>query len=111
MKKLDPKKRLEVLEAVFGALAHPSRRQILLTIHFRGGEISAGDIAKRFSCAWPTTSGHLKLLVEAGLIQQEKQGRVRLYRLNHEKILMAQDWLEWFKGKSNAHGKEEKTKH
>jgi DNA-binding transcriptional ArsR family regulator len=74
-------RRLEDLEAVFGALAHASRRQILLVLHFRGGEMTAGEIASRFGCTWPTTTRHLGVLVDAGLVEVEKDGRHRIYRL------------------------------
>ncbi|MEA3018291.1 MAG: hypothetical protein QOI38_3013, partial [Sphingomonadales bacterium] len=43
----DPKARLAQADRVFAALAHPSRRQILLILKFRGGRMSAGDIAER----------------------------------------------------------------
>lgn len=48
------------------ALAHPARRQILLTLHFCGGEATAGYIAQRFAHAWPTTTRHLRGLEDAG---------------------------------------------
>ena len=99
---MDAKARLEATTAVFAALAHPGRRQILLTIHFRGGSMSAGDIAGRFACAWPTTTRHLRVLERAGLIVQERRGRQRLYRLNRPRLATVQDWLSWF---SKASGK------
>jgi DNA-binding transcriptional ArsR family regulator len=92
---MDARARLESLEAVFAALAHASRRQILMTVHFRGG-MSAGDIAKRFHHKWPTISRHLRVLESAGLLQQEKQGRSRLYRVDHEKLALVLEWLSWF---------------
>jgi len=83
--------------AVFAALAHASRRQILLVLHFRGGEMVAGDIADRFACAWPTTTRHLRVLESAGLVRVEKRGRERVYRLNRERLLgVAGEWLRWF---------------
>jgi DNA-binding transcriptional ArsR family regulator len=56
-------------EAVVCALAHPARRQILMTIHFRG-KATAGEIAGRFAHKWPTTTRHLRVLEHAGLIGQ-----------------------------------------
>jgi DNA-binding transcriptional ArsR family regulator len=97
VKEIDPKQRFDDLEAVFSAFAHGTRRQILLTIHFRGGEMSAGDIAARFGHTWATTSGHLRILETAGLVLQEKRGRERLYRLNLEKFALAEEWFSWFK--------------
>jgi DNA-binding transcriptional ArsR family regulator len=84
-------------EAVFAALAHASRRQILLVLLFRGGEVTAGDIAGRFACAWPTTTRHLRVLENAGLVRAEKRGRERVYRLDRARLLrVAGGWLRWF---------------
>jgi DNA-binding transcriptional ArsR family regulator len=94
---LSPKQRLQDLEDVFSALAHASRRQILLTVHFWGGAMSAGDIAARFGHSWPTTTRHLRLLTDAGLLIQERRGRARLYRLNSTRLAVASEWLDWFK--------------
>jgi DNA-binding transcriptional ArsR family regulator len=92
-------RRLADLEDVFAALAHEQRRHILLTLKFRGGEMTAGDIAKRFHCAWPTTTRHLSILVDAGLITVEKRGRERFYRLARDRLLsVAGEWLAWFNG-------------
>ena len=89
--------KLDDLEAVFSALAHEQRRHILLTLKFRG-EMTAGDIAKRFACSWPTTTGHLQVLERAGLLIVEKRGRERLYRLDSTRLLaVTGDWLAWFK--------------
>ena len=96
MKKFDPKRRLAETEAVFAALSHPARRQILMVVHFRGGAMTAGDIARRFAHAWPTTTRHLQVLLKAGLLRQKKLGRSRVYRLDRRKLDVARDWLAWF---------------
>ncbi|HXG65008.1 MAG TPA: metalloregulator ArsR/SmtB family transcription factor [Blastocatellia bacterium] len=94
------RRELEDLEAVFSALAHPARRQILLALRFRGGEMTAGEIAERFSCSWPTTTRHLRVLESAGLVSVEKKGRERLYRLNADRLLgVVGKWLQWFEEK------------
>ena len=59
-----PEEKLAALDAVVAALAHPARRQILLTIHFRGAA-TAGEIAGRFAHKWPTTTRHLRVLEDA----------------------------------------------
>lgn len=87
---------LEDYEAVFHALAHPSRRHVLLVLHFRGGEMTAGAIAARFECSWPTTTRHLGVLVDAGLITVERRGRARVYRLARERLEVVRRWLGWF---------------
>ncbi len=87
---------LEDVEAVFSALATSSRRHILLVLHYRGGEMTAGEIAGRFGCSWPTTTRHLGVLRDAGLVEVEQQGRQRIYRLNRNRLEVALRWLENF---------------
>jgi DNA-binding transcriptional ArsR family regulator len=87
---------LAELDAVIAALAHPARRQILLTIHLRGGEVAAGEIAARFAHSWPTTSRHLQVLEAAGLVRAEQQGRVRSYSVDVKKLDTVREWLAWF---------------
>ena len=81
------------LDAVFGALAHPARRQILLILHARGGTMTAGEIADRFKHAWPTTTRHLGVLEEAGLLHAARHGRQRLYTLDSHSLLSVGRWL------------------
>lgn len=77
------------------ALAHPARRQILLTIHFRGAA-TAGEIAGRFAHKWPTTTRHLRVLEDAGLIKHQKQGRRRVYTVDRSRLALVSEWLQWF---------------
>lgn len=67
-----------------------------MTIHFRGGEMSAGEIAARFRHSWPTTTRHLRVLEQAGLVTATQQGRVRIYQENHTPLQLVEDWLKWF---------------
>jgi len=97
LKETDAKESLAALDAVVAALAHPARRQILLTIHMRGGESTAGDLANRFAHAWPTTTRHLGILVEAGLLKQERAGRHRIYEVDHARLGVLEEWLGWFR--------------
>ncbi len=86
--------KLKAVDEVFAALAHESRRHILLVLHYRGGEMTAGDIAARFDCSWPTTTRHLKVLRDAGLVAVERRGRERVYRLEREVLSgVAGEWL------------------
>ena len=94
---MDPEAKLAALDAIVAALAHPARRQILLTIHFRG-EASAGEIAGRFAHKWPTTTRHLRVLEQAGLLRHEKRGRSRLYVVDAERLALLREWLSWFEG-------------
>jgi DNA-binding transcriptional ArsR family regulator len=83
---------------VFHALAHASRRQVLLVLHARGDRMRGGDIATRFSCSWPTTSRHLKLLEEAGLVAVTQKGRERFYELETQHLeRVVGGWLAAFR--------------
>jgi DNA-binding transcriptional ArsR family regulator len=88
--------KLDAYEHVFTALAHPARRQILITLNFNKGAMSAGEIASMFKHAWPTTTRHLGVLEAAGVIAHERDGRTRIYRLNKRRLELARDWLGWF---------------
>ena len=110
----DAKARLAELEAVFAALAHAARRHVLLVVWFRGGTMSAGDIAGRFSHTWPTTSRHLRVLEQAGLLAHERQGRTRIYRVNQRKLDAVRAWLRWFdapKGSESSMPKTDNIQH
>lgn len=69
-----------------------------MVLRFRGGRMTAGEIAQRFSCRWPTTTRHLSVLERAGLVLVKKDGRSRIYSLN-AKLLdsVVGGWLRWFK--------------
>ncbi len=90
---------VEELEAVFRALAHPSRRHVLMVLHARGDRVPARDIARRFSCSWPTTTRHLRVLEEAGLVSVHRRGRERHYQLEGERLRrVVGGWLDQLRG-------------
>lgn len=68
------------INAVFEALSHPVRRDILK--HLRSGPRSAGTLAAEFALSKPTLSAHFAKLREAGLISVERQGTSLIYHLN-----------------------------
>ena len=68
------------MNLVFKALAHPVRRSIVTML--RRGPMASGDIAAAFDMAWPTVTGHLSVLKDAGLVDAEKDGTSVRYRLN-----------------------------
>jgi len=88
--------RIDAYESVFAALAHAARRRVLLTIYFNGGSMTAGEIAAIFERAWPTTTRHLQVLEAAGLLSHEKQGRMRIYRIQRKRLELVRDWLAHF---------------
>lgn len=70
------------MQAVFLALADPTRRRILQLLSAR--EMAAGAIAQQFEVSWPTVSRHLSVLKGAGLILSRRSSRQVLYRLDQE---------------------------
>lgn len=101
MAKANAEARLAQLNAVLNAIAHPARRQILMTIHFRGGQMTAGEIAARFKHSWPTTTRHLRVLEAAGLVSATQEGRVRTYFVVIARLRFVTEWLAWFEEKNH----------
>lgn len=94
---MDGAAELDQIDSVFSALAHPTRRHILLVLRFREGRMTAGEIASRFQCSWPTTTRHLHVLESAGLVRVERIGRERVYRLASAVLnQVVRKWLRWF---------------
>ena len=77
---------LDDIEAVFGALAHATRRHILQVLAARNGTMTAGELSGRFAHSWPTTTRHLAVLVDAGLVSVTPVGRERHYRLERQRL-------------------------
>ena len=83
------------LDAVFAALADPTRRAILSRL--ASGEASVNELAEPFEMSQPAVSKHLKVLERAGLIEREIDRQRRLARLRAEPMAAAVSWLEDFK--------------
>jgi DNA-binding transcriptional ArsR family regulator len=87
----------------FKALADPTRREIIRLL--RDGPKSSGEIAERFSTAWPTISRHLGVLRDAELILSERHGQAIVYELNTTVFdELIEHLLEWTRpnGRSDA---------
>ena len=83
-------------QAVFGALAHEARRNILVILSPLGGELPSGYLAQRFSHSWPTTTRHLRVLEAAGLVTVKREGRNSIYRLERDRLRgVVGGWLEF----------------
>lgn len=80
------------LDAVFRALAHPIRRAIIERLAATG-EATVGDLAAPHDVSAPAISKHLRALEEAGLLVQERDGRVRRCRLGPKPLQEAFGWL------------------
>ena len=85
------------MNEIFKALSHPVRRKILAML--RDGPLPSGDIAQAFDMAWPTVTGHLNALKDAGLVETERDGTTIRYRLN---ITAAQEAVAFLMDMMNA---------
>jgi len=84
-----------VLDATFAALADPTRRAILTRL--AEGETSVGELAAPFEISLPAISKHLRVLERAGLLKQEKDGRLRRCKLEAQPLRDAQVWIERYR--------------
>jgi DNA-binding transcriptional ArsR family regulator len=82
------------LDAIFSALADPTRRAILSRL--ADGEASVNEIAAPFEMSQPAVSKHLKVLERAGLIERDSVEQRRPARLKADNMAAAVDWLDEF---------------
>ncbi|PXW88985.1 ArsR family transcriptional regulator [Streptohalobacillus salinus] len=78
------------MKEAFKALADPTRRKILDLL--KAKDLTAGQIADHFDMSKPSISQHLRLLKQAGLVEDEKQGQYVYYHLN---ITVFQELISW----------------
>lgn len=81
--------------SAFAALADPTRRAVLDLL--RRGSLPAGQIARAFPVSRPAISKHLRLLRRARLVEQRRQGRLRLYSLNAKPLRVVDGWLAHYR--------------
>jgi DNA-binding transcriptional ArsR family regulator len=82
------------VEALLKAIADPRRQQILRLVWDR--EWSAGQVAARFDVSRPDISKHLRVLRQAGLIEERREGTRRLYRARPERLADVRSFLDSF---------------
>jgi DNA-binding transcriptional ArsR family regulator len=78
-------------DAVFRAIADPTRREILRLL--RGGRHTVGELAGNFRTSRPAISKHLRLLRSAGLVITRRNGTARICELNARPLRAVDDWL------------------
>lgn len=84
----------DTLDLVFAALADPTRRAILRML--LEDDMAVTDVAEPFQMSLAAISKHLAVLTEAGLISQEKSGRVKWCKLEPEALRAASVWMQGF---------------
>ena len=77
---------------VFQVLAEPRRRELLALL--ADDERTAGDIARRFEVTRQAVSQHLRILLEAGLIRERREGTRRWYRARPEGLAEVRAYVE-----------------
>jgi DNA-binding transcriptional ArsR family regulator len=82
------------LDTVFAALADPTRRRILMML--LEDDMAVTDVAEPFAVSLPAISKHLAVLTNAGLISQEKRGRVKWCKLEPDALREASVWMRGF---------------
>ncbi len=79
------------LDATFAALSDPTRRAILRRL--AAGEQTVSALAEPFGMSLPAVVKHLKVLKDAGLVEQRREGRTRPCRLRAEPLRDAARWV------------------
>jgi DNA-binding transcriptional ArsR family regulator len=82
------------LDTVFAALADPTRRAILTML--LEDDMAVTDVAEPFEMSLAAISKHLGVLTSAGLISQEKRGRVKWCKLEPDALREASVWMQGF---------------
>ena len=80
------------LDAVFGALADPTRRRIVERLSRR--PLTVGEIASEFEISQPAISKHVRILEESGLLQREVVGRVHYCSISPQAMDSVSKWID-----------------
>lgn len=82
------------LDAVFRALADPTRRAMIHRLASR--ELSVTQLAAPFDMSLAAVSKHVKVLEKAGLVERTVRGRTHTCHLNRERIAETRKWLQYY---------------
>lgn len=85
---------MDALDTVFAALSDPTRRQILTML--LEDDMAVTDVAEPFDMSLAAISKHLTILTRAGLVSQEKRGRVKWCKLEPDSLRHASVWMQGF---------------
>lgn len=79
------------LDLLFGALADPSRRKLVLSL--RAGEATVEELGRPLGFSTPGVMKHLAVLERSGLVVTEKRGRSRYCRLDADRLASGEKWM------------------
>jgi len=92
----------------FSALGDVTRRTLFMRLN--SGPMNVGRLAQGMGVSRPAVSQHLKILKEAGLIREHREGRKRLYEINPEGLDLLRHWLNQFKDGAGANSGGDRSK-
>ena len=81
------------MDAALRAIGEPRRREILRLVW--DGERSSGEIASHFEITGPAVSQHLRVLREAGLVNERREGTRHLFSVDRQALRQLRDQLAW----------------
>jgi DNA-binding transcriptional ArsR family regulator len=81
-----------VLDQVFQALSNQTRREVLSKL--RRGPAAMTELAQSFKMALPSFLQHLQVLEKCGLVSSKKTGRVRVFQLEPQPMVLAEHWMD-----------------
>ncbi len=84
------------LDDIFTALGDASRRRIVARLA-RSGELRVGDASDGLELSPAGISKHVKVLERAGLVSRRVEGRRHVLRLESERLLLAEDWIDRYR--------------
>lgn len=82
------------LDLIFAALADPTRRRVLSML--LEDDMAVSDVAQPFAMSLAAISKHLAVLAGAGLVRQERRGRITWCMLDPEGMRVASVWMQGF---------------
>lgn len=83
------------LDQTYGALAHPTRREMLEVL--KAGPTRVTDLAEPFNISLAAASKHMRVLESAGLLLRDIQGRDHLLSLEPQRLVQARDWIDTYR--------------
>jgi len=83
------------LDSIFSSLADPTRRDILARV--ARGELSVGDLVKRYDVSFAAISKHLMVMERAKLVIKRKEGRKQMVSLAPDALRSADEYLEQYR--------------
>ena len=80
------------MDGIFRALADPTRRSVVERLSAR--QASMSELAAPYKMALPSFVEHMRVLEGCGLVQSQKVGRVRTYRIVPQQLKVVESWLD-----------------